>query len=126
MPLLPLQEKNAMETPTFEQLPLAVTKLHAKLEEIERLLLLNGPQNQSEQDKWFDLSELCAYLPDKPAKGTVYGWVHQSIIPNHKKSKKLSFRKSEIDAWLKSGRRFTGKEIDNAANEFLNSKKLRK
>ena len=33
------------------------------------------------------------YLPDRPAKQTVYGWVFQKKIPYHKKGKKLQFLK---------------------------------
>jgi predicted DNA-binding transcriptional regulator AlpA len=54
-----------------------------------------------------DLNELCNYLPDKPAKATVYGWIHASLIPCHKGQKKLRFRKSEIDTWLLEGRKKT-------------------
>lgn len=99
---------------TFEQLPQAVSDLHGKLEIIERLLLQKG-QNLADQEKerWLDLNELCDYLPDKPTKATVYGWVHHSLIPYHKRehSKKLIFLQSEINSWIKSGRRKTASEL---------------
>lgn len=89
---------------TLEQLPSAATQLYHKMENIERLLAQIIKNPHSDSDRWFDLSELCEYLPDKPAKATVYGWVHTSIIPYHKGQKKLRFLKSEIDAWLMAGR----------------------
>jgi excisionase family DNA binding protein len=73
-------------------------------------------------DHWFDLNELCEYIPDKPSKQTVYGWVHAGIIPYHKGGKKLRFLKSEIDNWLKQGRRKTVNEIASEAETYLNKK----
>ena len=55
------------------------------------------------------------YLPDKPSKQTVYGWVNQRLIPYHKTTKRLSFLKSEIDAWIANGRRKTAKELRDEA-----------
>ena len=114
-----------MEVLTFDQLPGAVTQLFNKLDAIERLLNTNH-EPQADPDRWYDLDELCNYLPDKPAKPTVYGWVNNRIIPNHKSSKKLRFLKSEIDLWLKSGRRKTRSEIAAAAEQYLNKRKAGK
>ena len=113
-----------MELITFDQLPTAVSRLYTKLEDIERLLQQKSePQQQT--DQWFDLNELCNYLPEKPAKPTVYGWVHSSIIPFHKRAKKLFFLKSEIDIWLKTGRKKTVAEIESEADIYLETKKKR-
>jgi predicted DNA-binding transcriptional regulator AlpA len=75
-----------------------------------------------ESDRWLDINELCSYLPDKPTKATVYSWVHQGIIPNHKGNKKLSFLKSEIDTWLKQRKRKSFLEVQKEAEEFINHK----
>ena len=84
--------------------------------------LKNNKQAISEQisdpDRWFDLNELINYLPDKPAKATVYGWVHSGLIPCNKGAKKLRFLKSEIDNWLKQGRRKTLAEIKAEAEAY--------
>ena len=64
-------------------------------------------------DEWFNLEQLCNYLPDKPAKQTVYGWVSKRLIPYHKKSKSLSFHKSEIDVWMRDGLHITAKQMAN-------------
>ncbi|WP_152269640.1 helix-turn-helix domain-containing protein [Agriterribacter humi] len=71
---------------------------------------------------WFDLNELCDYLPDKPARATVYGWVHDGTIPCHKGGKKLRFLKSEIDAWLMQGRKKTLKETYEEAAVYIKNK----
>lgn len=110
---------------TFEHLPKAVTQLMIKLDNIEQLLLKNSKQAQTQTDQWFDLTELCEYLPDKPVKATVYGWVHSSVIPFHKRAKKLFFLKSEIDNWLREGRRKTLAETAAQADTYLQTKKKR-
>jgi excisionase family DNA binding protein len=71
----------------------SVKKVLAELKELKQ---------EETPDKWMDLNELCNYLPDRPSKPTVYGWVNQKNIPVHKGGKKLRFLKSEIDIWLKN------------------------
>lgn len=106
---------------TFDQLPEAISLIHNKLDTLEQLLL---NQNKIEIDTWFNIDQLCQYHPSKPAKQTVYAWVRQRKIPYHKNGKKLAFLKSEIDTWLKQGRRKTASEIDAEADSYL--KKLKK
>lgn len=82
--------------------------INARLSNIESLLLdikhlpkgLHQLIPQDISDPWLDLSELCAYLPGKRAKATVYAYVSGESIPFHKRSNRLFFKKSEIDAWL--------------------------
>jgi predicted DNA-binding transcriptional regulator AlpA len=104
---------------TFDQLPQAVTDIFNKVENIERLLLDRSTEPQPEADRWFDLVELCNYLPDKPSVATVYGWVHFNTVPYHKGQKKLRFLKSEIDAWLLQGRIRTKAETAAAAEIYI-------
>ena len=108
---------------TFEQLPKAFTHLTNEVSEIKRLLLEKSNVQPTETDRWFDLNELCNYLPDKPAKATAYGWVHTGAIPCHKGQKKLRFLKSEIDQWLKTGKRKTAIELAAEADAYLLKKK---
>jgi len=49
-----------------------------------------------------NMQELCEYIPDRPSRATVYGWVNTKSIPVHKGGKKLRFLKSEIDKWMQS------------------------
>ena len=97
--------------------------LELRLNSIENLLLdfkhqyISAPPKQA--DQWFDLNELCNYLPDKPATATVYGWVHNLQIPCHKGGKKLRFLKSQIDIWLLQGRRKTFSETASEADRYL-------
>ena len=107
---------------TFEFLPQAVSQLFNKVENIERLLLEKSNTSQLEPDKWFNILELCDYLPDRPARATIYGKVHNRKIPFHKTSKSLIFRKSEIDAWLCESHIKTIAEIQKEANDYLKRK----
>jgi excisionase family DNA binding protein len=112
-----------MENLTLETLPKAFTNLTYEVSEIKRLLLEKSNEQQTNEDRWFDLNELCIYHPDKPTKPTVYGWVHSGLIPVHKGGKKLRFLKSEIDNWIKQGRKKTNSEISNNAEQYLKTKK---
>jgi excisionase family DNA binding protein len=114
----------AMEM-TFEQLPKAFTHLTNEVSEIKRLLLEKSNEQPTETDRWFDLNELCIYHPDKPSKPTVYGWVNAGTIPVHKGGKKLRFLKSEIDSFLRQGRKKTLAETASEADTYLQTKKTR-
>ena len=80
-------------------------------------------EQPTETNSWFDLAELCNYLPDKPAKPTVYGWVQSGLIPCHKGAKKLRFLKSEIDQWLRTGKQKTVVELASEASQYIKRKK---
>lgn len=112
-----------MENLTLETLPKAFTSLTNEVSEIKRLLLEKSNEQPIETDRWFDLSELCIYHPDKPTKPTVYGWVNAGTIPVHKGGKKLRFLKSEIDNWLRQGRKKTLAETASEADQYLTKKK---
>ena len=86
---------------TFDNLPEAITELHTK---IDRLLSQTQATEQPEADKLLTIQEFIDYLPEHPAKQTVYGWVNDRLVPFEKYGKRLYFRKSDIDLWLSKGR----------------------
>lgn len=114
--------ENSKEGLTLETLPKAFTHLASEVSEIKRLLLEKSNEQPTEIDRWFDLNELCIYHPDKPTKPTVYGWVNAGTIPVHKGGKKLRFLKSEIDNWLRQGRKKTLAETTKEAESYLKKK----
>ena len=114
--------ENLTEGLTLENLPKAFTHLTNEVSEIKRLLLENSNEQRTETDRWFDLNELCIYHPDKPSKPTVYGWVNVGVIPVHKGGKKLRFLKSEIDSWLKQGKKKTFAESASEAEAYIKNK----
>ena len=105
---------------TYDNLPEAVTRVLYKLNRLEELVI---NQRNPEPDAWFDILGLCDYLPDKPAKATVYTWVRERKIPYNKQGKKLAFLKSEVDAWLKEGRQKTASEIKAESGSFIKNRK---
>lgn len=114
--------ENLPQDLTLETLPKAFTSLAQDVTEIKRLLLERSNEKPTEEDRWFDLNELCAYHPDKPSKPTVYSWVRDGLIPCHKGAKKLRFLKSEIDNWIKQGKRKTLAETSDEADSYIRSK----
>lgn len=98
--------------------------LEQRLANIEKILLSIQSQEQPdapEMDKWFNIDELINYLPDRPAKATIYGLVHNRKIPFHKDEgqKNLRFSKSEIDTYLSKGKVKTFSEIEAEADNYL-------
>jgi excisionase family DNA binding protein len=89
---------------------------------IKKVLNNQQAEQPTETDRWLDLKELCIYHPDKPSKPTVYGWVNAGTIPVHKGGKKLRFLKSEIDSWLRQGKKKTLAETASEAETYLKSK----
>lgn len=95
-----------------------------RLERIEAYLSKQQPAPPvSEPDKWFSLEELAEYLPGKPKANTIYGWVSARKIPFYKKGKTLSFRQSEIDAWLTTGRVQTMNELETEAERHFKGRR---
>lgn len=90
-----------MEAITFDTLPRAVSELNRKID-----LILSQTQNQKQekQDRLLTIEQFLEYLPEHPARQTVYGWVNLRIVPYEKHGKRLYFRKSDIDSWLLKGR----------------------
>lgn len=108
---------------SFNDMPQALAYLIDKVEKIETLLGTQTATAVEPADRWFNLQELCDYLPDRPAKQTVYGWIGQHLIPYHKKGKKLQFLKSEIDAWLLADQHLTLVQVRAQARRDFEAKK---
>jgi hypothetical protein len=86
---------------SFNDLPLVVAEINRKIDKL--LLLENEPIKP--QDRLMTIEELQMYLPEHPARPTVYGWVNNRLIPYEKHGKRLYFRLSAVDDWLSNGRR---------------------
>jgi excisionase family DNA binding protein len=53
-------------------------------------------------DKWIGIEEAAEYMD--VTKDTVRNWIKKTSIPAHKIGKLWKFKKSELDAWIKSGK----------------------
>ena len=51
-------------------------------------------------DKWIGIEEAAEYMD--VTKDTVRNWIKKTSIPAHKIGKLWKFKKSELDAWIKS------------------------
>ncbi len=108
----------------LEEMPQALNYLISKVEILEeKVNELSTKKDAPEPQEWMDIEDLHLYLPTHPAKQTIYGWVSENSIPYYKTSKKLTFRKSEIDEWLKKGRRKSNEDLRREAVEFIYKKK---
>ena len=91
-----------MATITFEKMPEAIEDLTYKVDAILKAMTDN---TKPETDKLFTPDELINFLPEHPARQTIYGWVNYRRIPFEKHGKRLYFRKSCIEKWLNNGRK---------------------
>lgn len=109
----------------FEELPRIIQELQEKVDRQTRLLEQMVGNTMPDKDAWFDVDQLSKYLPDHPVKKTIYKKVEQNIIPHHRRSdgKTLYFLKSEIDLYLKEGKKKSQKEIADEVDEILVGRK---
>jgi excisionase family DNA binding protein len=97
-----------MEILTFDQLPKAVSELLEKVSKIEHILSQERP-NESDADSLFSIKQASAFL--NLSISTIYGKVCRREIPVSKQGKKLYFNKTELLAWIRSGRKSTLAEV---------------
>lgn len=88
---------------TYNDVPREIGLLGAKLDHLIHLWSKFQTNHLVEPDRWFDIDELRAYLPEKPSKAAIYEKVKEKAIPFEKPNKKLIFLKSKIDLWLLNG-----------------------
>lgn len=105
-------------------MPKAMAYLITKVEALEKVLLEKSEVPVAPVDKWLNIDELKAFLPDHPAKATIYGWVSKREIPYHKGGKKLRFLQSDIDKWLSNGKRRSESELVGEANKYCETRKI--
>lgn len=105
-------DKKSLENLSFNDMPKAMAFLIDKVLTLSDLIEeMKDKMSNTTQDQWMTIEDLTMYLPDKPSTQTVYSWVGQKVIPYNKVGKRLYFLKSDIDHWLKNGRRKTAAEI---------------
>lgn len=107
---------------TFDTMPEAIEHILHRLDEMDIKLsgkYVNTPSSPPEEIL-FNVHELCDYLPMRPKKQTVYGWVSAKPpkIPYHKKGT-LYFVKSEIDSWLAEDGRASHNELMAQARDYI-------
>ncbi|GAB2579767.1 helix-turn-helix domain-containing protein [Spirosoma areae] len=109
---------------TFEQLPAAIYELGRKVDDLTGLLKTMAAQQHPPATRHFDVRELCAYLPDRPAVSSVYGLVQRGEIPFGRRGKKLIFYQPDIDLWLASKRAKTTADLSAVAEKYLSNRTI--
>lgn len=59
-------------------------------------------------EPYLTIQDVCGYL--KITNESLYAWIKSTDIPAHRVGKRWLFDKSELDAWIKSGRAADGNE----------------
>lgn len=98
---------------TFDDLPKQVQALHNKIDGLIRLHSQKEATEEEDEEVWFNMDELIAFLPQKYGKATIYGFTSRNQIPYYKKGKHTYFLKSEILDWLKKGKVRSNLSLDN-------------
>ena len=99
---------------TFENLPIAVSELHEKLNRIESLLLQqNGEQTTSAPDELLTVQGAAEFL--SLSVPTVYGLISKGELPVMKRSKRCYFSKADLLNYLKAGRKRSNDELQSEA-----------
>ena len=111
-----------MEILKFENLPHAVAELIKGQSEL-KTLLLNKAESHPEIETPLNINEV-AKLTELSVP-TLYGYCQRNEIPFYKKGNRLKFFKSEIIAWIKTGKQKTLKELEVDAEEYLSNQKNR-
>ncbi len=104
-------ESIMLDTITFDQLPQAVSHILDGITEIKSICE-ELRENSSGKDTYMTVEELCAYHPDHPSHQTVRRWKRLGYIPFYKddETRRVKFKKSEIDAWIASSRHMSREE----------------
>lgn len=95
---------------SYDNLPNAIGEILKRLDNLQKTV--TDSAHAPQPDRWMTIDELCDYLPEKPAKQTIYGLVSRGKIPVSKRSKRLLFLKSLIDEWLRSASRVSLSDVE--------------
>jgi excisionase family DNA binding protein len=110
-----------MATISFNDLPLAVTELTKKVDELYKVITNAQPQETT--DQFLTVEQAADFLT--LSVPTIYSKVSRRELPYMKRGKRLYFARKDLEAYLQGGRVKTVKEIEAEADQFLSSKKER-
>lgn len=100
-----------LDTITFDQLPKAVGDILDGIAELKDICKELRDDN-AKKDEFLTIEQLQAYHPDHPSLQTVHRWKSLGYFPFYKDpaTRRVKFKKSEIDAWIASSRHMSRKE----------------
>lgn len=109
---------------TFDKLPQAVANILDGIAEIKTLCEdIRGKDDG--KDIFLSIEELCAYHPNHPSPTTVRRWKRLGLIPYYKDkvTRRIQFKKSDIDNWIASSRHLTREEKNALYDSDILSKR---
>ena len=95
---------------TFDQIPVMMNKIHAKLVHLEKLIIRISIVEENKEEI-LNIQEASKLL--NLSVSTIYSKVCKREIPVNKQGKRIYFYKHELMKWIKSGRVKTYLEIQN-------------
>jgi len=110
-----------MEQITFDQLPNAVSRLHAKMDSIESILENLQGFKLPEPDELLTVEQCAQFL--SISIQTVYGLIAKNELPVMKRSKRCYFLKSDLLNYLKEGKKKSPADIATAIEMHLQAKR---
>lgn len=108
-----------------EQLPLTAARMLYYLGALWGFLKRLKPEDLA-TDYEMTVEELSAFLPEKPAVQTIYGWVSEEKIPYIKRGKRLFFVKRAIIRWNTDGRPVNPDNITEIAQAYVANNRPRR
>ena len=109
-----------MET-SFENLPIAVNRIYSKIEKIEELLVKSQSLSVKHSEEFLTVEEAASFL--RLSVPTIYGLISRNAIPSMKRSKRVYFSKTELETYLKEGKKKTSEELIKETDLFILNKK---
>ena len=95
---------------TFDQIPVMMSKIHDKLDYLEKLILRISTVEENKEEL-LNIQEASKLL--NLSVSTIYSKVCKREIPFNKQGKRIYFYRHELMKWIKSGRVKTYLEIQN-------------
>lgn len=103
-----------MDLSFLQTLPKRFDKLEGAV-----LQLLESTNSKEPKEVRFTMDEVIDYLPYPMAKSTLYEKLRTGEFPAHKNGKHWYFFKSEVDTFLRGGKRKTTQEIQSETDNLL-------
>ena len=97
---------------SFDKIPAVLQEVLLRLRRIESFLSENKSVKSNDPDSRMNVKETADFLDCSAS--TIYGLVFRRQILYEKKGRRLYFQKSELNEWLKKGRRATVEEVKSS------------
>lgn len=94
--------KHVKMTNPFKEIDLRLSNIESLLLDIKHKEI--EPELTHNPERRLTIPQLIDYLPEHPARQTVYGWVSNRKVPFQKHGSRVFFVQKRIDEWLENGR----------------------